>query len=400
MMHHVFLSYSRKDMPFMKRIQTDLERAKLVVWTDEQLEPGTTSWQLAIEQAIRNTACVMCIFSPDSAQSQWVREELNYARLNNIQIIPLLARGDEKTAIPFGFSSLQWVDIRNRSAYLSNMKTIIVDLQKRFANLPLSPIDMRRNQNTITGLGRNYPSNSNPSLFRGVLPDPFEWCEIVAGVTEVDNVKQDVDFFYMAKYPVTVAQFDAFVHDDNGYHNPEWWNFSAEATQWREKNPEPIEPIFTEDTVPRAEITWFEAIAFCRWLETISRSPHQITLPTEWQWQRAAQGNDKRLYPWGNEYAKNRCNTLKSGLNRPTPVTTYAGGLSPYKVADMCGNVAEWCLNDFVMFSSDINGDAPRVLRGGAYDSGRSFAQVVIRNYAKPDWQSQTIGFRIVAIPN
>lgn len=400
MMHHVFLSYSRKDMLFMKRIQTDLERANLVVWTDEQLEPGTTSWQLAIEQAIRNTACVMCIFSPDSAQSQWVREELNYARLNNIQIMPLLARGDEQSAVPFGFSSLQWVDIRNRSAYLSNMKTVIIDLQKRFANVPLSPTDTNRNQSTVTGLGNNYPSNSNPSLFRGLLPEPFEWCEVVAGVTEVDNVKHDVEFFYMAKYPVTVAQYGAFISADDGYFNPDWWNFSSEATQWREKNSELVEPVFTEDTIPRAEITWFEAIAFCRWLEKTGRSPHQITLPTEWQWQRAAQGDDNRLYPWGNEYAKNRCNTLKSGLNRPTPVTTYAGGLSPYKVSDMCGNIAEWCLNDFMMFSSDIKGDAPRVLRGGAYDSGRSFAQVVVRNYSKPDRQSQTVGFRIVAIPN
>ena len=41
----------------------------------------------------------------------------------------------------------------------------------------------------------------------------------------------------------------------------------------------------------------------------------------------------------------------------------------------------------------------PRVVRGGAYDSGRSFAQLVVRNYANPDLQSQTIGFRIAAIP-
>lgn len=400
MMHHVFLSYSRKDMPFMKRIQTDLQRAKLVVWTDEQLEPGTISWQLAIEQAIRNTACVMCIFSPDSANSQWVREELNYARLNGIQIIPLLARGDERTAVPFGFSSLQWVDIRNRDAYLANMKSIVVDLQKRFANVPLSPVDASKNTSTISGLGNNYPATSKPPAFRGLLPDPFEWCDVATGTTEVDNVKQDVESFYIAKYPVTVAQYNAFITAEDGYSDSSWWDFSDEAISWREQNPETIEPIFKEDSVPRAEVTWFEAIAFCRWLEKTSRSAHTITLPAEWQWQRAAQGDDNRLYPWGNEYAKNRCNTLKSGLNRPTPVTTYVGGVSQFNVMDMCGNVAEWCLNDYMMFSTALTGDAPRVVRGGAYDSGRSFAQVVIRNYAKPDLHSQTIGFRIAAIPS
>lgn len=399
MMHHVFLSYSRKDMPFMQRIQTDLQRAKLAVWTDEQLEPGTTSWQLSIEQAIRNAGCVMCIFSPDAANSQWVREELNYARMMNIQIIPLLARGDPTSAIPFGFSSLQWVDIRNRAFYLNNMKALIIDLQKRYAHVPLSNADMNKSVSTVTGLGTNYPQNSAPSLFRGILPEPFDWCDIPTGQTIVDGVKQDVEFFYLSKYPITVSQFKAFTEDENGYQDVRWWQFSDEALRWFQDN-NLADPIFKENDVPRAEICWFEAMAFCTWLEATGRSPHKITLPTEAQWQRAAQGDDNRLYPWGNEYAKNRCNTLRSALNRTTPVTTYPGGVSPFSVFDMCGNVAEWCLNDYTMFSSDIAGNAPRVVRGGAYDSGRSFAQIIIRNYANPDVQSQTIGFRIVAIPN
>ncbi|MGJ3238886.1 MAG: SUMF1/EgtB/PvdO family nonheme iron enzyme [Anaerolineae bacterium] len=400
MMHHVFLSYSRKDLPFMKRIQTDLQRAKLAVWSDEQLEPGTTSWQLAIEQAIRNAGCVMCIFSPDAANSQWVREELNYARMMNIQIIPLLARGDARVSIPFGYSSLQWVDIRKRDFYLTNMKAVILDLQKRFANVPLSPVDVSTTTVTVPGLGTNYPQTVMPNRFLELLPEPFEWCEIASGETSIDGVKQDVDFFYLAKYPITVAQFDTFVCAEDGYHNPTWWDFSDEAQDWFERNQAPTDPIFKETMVPRAEVNWFEAMAFCRWLEHVGRSPHTLILPTEAQWQRAAQGDDGRLYPWGDEYAKNRCNTLRSALNRPTPVTTYPGGVSPFNVYDMCGNVSEWCLNDYTMFSTDITGDAPRVLRGGAYDSGRSFAQVIVRNYANPDLQSQTIGFRIAAIPD
>ncbi|MEM9950582.1 MAG: SUMF1/EgtB/PvdO family nonheme iron enzyme [Chloroflexota bacterium] len=400
MMHHVFLSYSHHDTPFMKRIRTDLQRAKLAVWTDEQLTQGTTAWQIAVEQAIRNAGCVMCIFSPDAANSEWVREELNYARMMNIQIIPLLARGDEVSSVPFGFSAMQWLDIRNKRAYLSNMKTLIIDLQKRYAHIPLSQIDVSTSTATVPGLGSNYPLPNAPSTFVGLLPSPFEWCDIAGGQTIVDGVKQDVDFYYLSKYPVTVAQFEAFIKDDNGYHNPQWWQFSDEAMTWFEQQDELIDPIFREATVPRAEVCWFEAIAFCRWLGKTGRSPHRITLPTEAQWQRAAQGDDNRLYPWGNDYAKNRCNTLRSGLNRTTPVTTYPGGVSPYNVFDMCGNVSEWCLNDYTMFSSDISGNAPRVLRGGAYDSGRSFAQVIVRNYANPDYQSQTIGFRLASIPN
>lgn len=400
MIHHVFLSYSRKDLAFMKRIQTDLQRAGLVVWTDEQLEPGTTSWQVAIEKAIRNAGCVMCIFSPDSANSQWVREELNYARLNNIQIMPLLARGDEQSSIPFGYSTSQWIDIRNRDAYMNNMKRLVIELQKRFANVPLSPMDINPTRSSIAGLGNNYPTSVQPDNFVGLLPDPFEWCEVSTGNVVVDGVNQNVEYFYIAKYPITVAQFDVFLQSENGYSNPEWWTFSEEVEQWFLTEQQVTTPVFKENDIPRAEVCWYEALAFCNWLQTTGRSQHKIKLPTEWQWQRAAQSNDNRLYPWGNHYAKNRCNTLKSGINRPTPVTTYPGGQSPFGTFDMCGNISEWCLNDYTMFSSDVTGDAPRVVKGGAYDSGRSFAQVIVRNYAKPDLQSQTIGFRIAAIPN
>ncbi|MEO1162173.1 MAG: SUMF1/EgtB/PvdO family nonheme iron enzyme [Chloroflexota bacterium] len=396
MMHHVFISYSHEDRLFMQRVQTDLQKAGLVVWTDEQLQPGTTDWQIAIEQAIRNTGCVMCIFSPDAAQSQWVREELNYARLNKIQILPLLARGDETTSVPFGFSALQWVDIRNRDAYINNMKRLLIELKKRYANVPLSPQNPRTTA-TVPGLGSNYPAPTTPPKFAGILPKPFAWCEIPTGVTKVDGVKHDVDFFYMSKYPITVAQYAVFAKADDGYRNDTWWQFSEHGQQWHAEHPEPDILIFSEDAIPRAQVSWYEAIAFCKWLQQKGRSPHTLTLPTEWQWQRAAQGDDERLYPWGDRYQKNRCNTLKSAINRPTPVETYPGGKSPYDVYDMCGNVSEWCLNDYTMFSSDVTTEAPRVLRGGAYDSGRSFAQVVIRNYANPDQQSQTVGFRIVA---
>lgn len=398
MMHHVFISYSHQDALFMQRIQTDLQRAGLVVWTDEALEQGTTAWQIAIEQAIRNTGCVMSIFSPDAAQSQWVREALNYARLNNIRIIPLLARGDESDAIPFGFSSQPWVDIRNREAYVTNMKRVLVDLKKRFADVPLSPANTVTH--TVPGLMNNYPAPLTPPKFNSLLPQPFAWCEVRAGKTIVDGVKQDVDFYYISKYPVTVQQFAAFEQAEDGYSNDVWWQFSSAAQQWHADNSSPEIPIFREDDVPRTHVNWYEALAFCRWLQKSGRSPHPISLPTEWQWQRAAQGDDQRAYPWGNQYAKNRCNTLKSGINRPTPVETYPGGKSPFDVFDMCGNVSEWCLNDYTMFSSDLSLEAPRVLRGGAYDSGRSFAQVIVRNFANPDFQSQTVGFRIAALPD
>lgn len=99
-----------------------------------------------------------------------------------------------------------------------------------------------------------------------------------------------------------------------------------------------------------------------------------IMLPTEAQWQYAAQGDDGRTYPWGNDWDCKRCNNSVSpcSSNVTTPVTQYEGrnkGDSPFDVVDMAGNVWEWCLTDYEKQTDDINSTAnSRVLRGGSWD--------------------------------
>jgi formylglycine-generating enzyme required for sulfatase activity len=102
---------------------------------------------------------------------------------------------------------------------------------------------------------------------------------------------------------------------------------------------------------------------------------YEVTLPTEQQWQRAAQGDDGRTYPWGNNWDCQRCNNSVKPCNsdRTTPVTYYEGrdkGDSPFGVVDMAGNVWEWCLNDYNTGSVDININSLRVLRGGSWGDG------------------------------
>ncbi len=109
---HVFLSYSHVDRAHMTRLRDDLAEERLMVWTDEALTPGTASWQIAIENAIENAGCLVVLLSPEAKKSEWVRAELDHARLHKISVFPVLARGDEASAVPFGFTSAQWTDIR------------------------------------------------------------------------------------------------------------------------------------------------------------------------------------------------------------------------------------------------------------------------------------------------
>ncbi|HRF95579.1 MAG TPA: toll/interleukin-1 receptor domain-containing protein, partial [Aggregatilineales bacterium] len=61
--HHVFLSYSRKDTAMMNRVRDNLRASGLTVWTDEGLEAGTPSWTRDIDNAIRNTGCLVVLLS-------------------------------------------------------------------------------------------------------------------------------------------------------------------------------------------------------------------------------------------------------------------------------------------------------------------------------------------------
>lgn len=116
-MPHVFISYSREDKATMRRIKRTLIESGLEVWTDEGIEEGTPNWQLAIEKAIEEAECLICILTPTSKRSSWVREELMYATLYEKQIYMLHAEGDYKRVAILGFTVVQLIDLRDNDFY-------------------------------------------------------------------------------------------------------------------------------------------------------------------------------------------------------------------------------------------------------------------------------------------
>ncbi|HRF97639.1 MAG TPA: SUMF1/EgtB/PvdO family nonheme iron enzyme, partial [Aggregatilineales bacterium] len=115
------------------------------------------------------------------------------------------------------------------------------------------------------------------------------------------NTTVDVPEFYMAKYPITNKQYAEFV--DDGGTKPYYWDDS----NWN------------GDNYPVVAMTWYEAVKFCQWLS--NKMGENIMLPTDAMWQRAAQGDDNRLYTWGNNWNANLCNNNvdKIGVGKTTP---------------------------------------------------------------------------------
>ena len=131
MAYDVFLSYSRRDSPMFERVRDTLCAVGLIVWTDENLKPGTPSWKNAIEKAIEQASCLVVLLSPDSKDSVWVERELEYASSHNIPIFPLLIRGTEKTAVPFELGNIQRADIRHD--YAGGMRALVTGIGQQLA---------------------------------------------------------------------------------------------------------------------------------------------------------------------------------------------------------------------------------------------------------------------------
>jgi formylglycine-generating enzyme required for sulfatase activity len=226
----------------------------------------------------------------------------------------------------------------------------------------------------------------------------LEWCEIPAGSVTIEGVLCAVPKFYLAKYPLTYAQYEMFV-SDKGYAVRAYWTDAGWA--WKGAR---MQPAFWQDCEwhrgdhPVNGVTWYESYAFTQWHS--AKTNRHITLPTECQWQRAVQGDDGREYPWGNGFQAARCNTTESALGKTTPVMQYPNGASPFGVLDMSGNVWEWCLSNWTaryQMPEDIanEGTQVRVQRGGAFDFGPKDALAASRDGTNPSNHRSHDGFRI-----
>lgn len=241
---------------------------------------------------------------------------------------------------------------------------------------------------------------------KDILGSPFEWCDVPAGKVMIKDGSSyyhipgssggtfDVPKLKIAKYPITNNQFAKFVDSEDGYCKPEWWDYSPYAQKWRSENHTPKETSFPGDNLPRTTVCWYEAVAFCRWLSR--KSKFNIGLPTEEEWQRAAQGDDALIFPWGNEYDNTKCCHNATSV---VAVTDYAESASPFGLLHTSGNVLEWCVTDWKYGRKKLGSNILRVVRGGSwYSSDNKELETNFRFMNYPDFRSDNRGFRIALL--
>ena len=245
------------------------------------------------------------------------------------------------------------------------------------------------------------------------LPD-ISWLQVPGGVVQIERAREfKVEPLYMAKYPITYQQYQAFIDDPEGFLNPSWWE---ELTADKDHKAAPGEQRFKLGNNPRENGSWFDAVAFCRWLtdrikrgkvgsyenkeiqNLITDQGWEIRLPTEWEWQMAATGGKPDCkFPWGLDWEDSRAHTKHNQLNKSMAVGMYPLGSSPVGAMDLSGNVWEWCLNSYEAPENiDLSRTDRRVLRGGSWYHWGSYAHTDMRSRYYPDHRYNAGGFRVV----
>lgn len=204
----------------------------------------------------------------------------------------------------------------------------------------------------------------------------------------------DLPRFFIARFETTVAQYTAFVR----------------ASGRRLADPRAVR---APPSHPVAFVAWTEAVAYARWLDAALRSSSatpapladlladgwHVSLPTEAQWEKAARGDDARIYPWGDEPSPERANFRARST---APVGSLACPECPWGLADLAGNVWEWTRSPYQPYPYDegddresVAAEALWVMRGGSFQDPEQLIRAANRGGADPGARRSFIGFRV-----
>jgi len=180
--------------------------------------------------------------------------------------------------------------------------------------------------------------------------------------------------FYIGKYPVTQAQWQAVMGDNPSY--------------------------FKGENLPVEQVSWHDAQEYINRLNAATGKKYR--LPTEAEWEYAARGGNKSQgykYSGSNSIGNVAWYGDNSGNTTHAVGTKQANELGIY---DMSGNVWEWCQDWYESYSSSAqtNPTGPswgsyRVFRGGSWDFNAQYCRVSFRDGIYPDDRFDDVGFRV-----
>jgi formylglycine-generating enzyme required for sulfatase activity len=281
---------------------------------------------------------------------------------------------------------------------LARVQTRLIDL---ITHDKLPPRERASAGNTLARLGDPRPEVTTIDAMQfGYVPPG----EFIMGDDKGERININYGY-WIARYPITNAQFKLFV-DEGGYGQADYWREAAAHGWWNAGKfkgrfddeprdcPYDFGEPFNLSNHPVVGVSWHEALAFTHWLTDRLRARgvlgprQQVRLPNEIEWEKAARGGlqipqtpviasifsrsnpvhdereiasshttllamtsdmrrqanplPQRVYPWGNDPDPNRANYDQTNVNATSAVGCFSSGRSAYGCEEMSGNVWEW----------------------------------------------------------
>ncbi len=432
--HDVFISYSSKNKAAADATCHILENNSIKCWMAPRDIPAGSEYGDLIDKAIKTSKVVVVVFSQTAAESQWVKGELNIAFEEQKVIIPY--RIDQT---PFSgqnrviLNQKHWIDAF--PDYQTKFQDLVDAVNSALGNHCVDPhVDAQsrtsktvwfkeHKRHLLYGImaialvaivcclvichTNKFTYNKNGLILKDIenldesqklmLTEILDNMVFVEGgnymmgndynnldyLTSLDSLsvnphKVNLDSYYISKFEVTQAQWRAFA------------NVAGCYLELGEKS-------------AIDNISWEEAKAFAETLSNITGL--NISLPTEAQWEYAAKGGRKsKHYPFSgfedglNHYAWSIADGINSGADVGVKLPNELG------LYDMTGNVSEWCLDDFVLYSPlqsenpNIEiGNKKKIFRGGDFRTPNIMDMKTSSRYYAPAFSKREgTGLRLV----
>ena len=361
----IFISHAHQDAEVAQRLAHDLEANGYDIWiAPDSIRPGE-KWVEAINRGLEESGIFVLLLSPDAVASRWVQMETNvaisYTHEDEMALYPLMLKTCRLSGL---WRAFQYISLRE--GYDRGFNQLLGELGFRGGKDVVAEI--KEEAKTVS---KSAPAQQrfigNPD--RWIHPKTgIEMVRVSAGEYFYQYNERLLEEFWIAKTPITNAEYAIFIKD-TGYEAPNHWENNTFPTKIADH--------------PVVNVTWHDAKEYADWAG--------LELPTDEMWEIAAQGTDGRMYPWGEKWQDNHCNTKEARIGSTTPVGQFSPrGDSPWGCVDMSGNVWEWTNSVYY----DKN---ERVIRGSSWKSNaRNFARTTYQGHAFRDFGEIDRGFRVV----
>jgi hypothetical protein len=121
----VFISYSRKDKEFVRRLDEELKRRDREAWVDWEGIPPGDKWEKTIYGAIEATHTFIFVLTPDSIASDVCGKEIAHAAANNKHLVPIVHRDVADDTVPKSLGGLNWIFFRDTDDFEKATDTLI-----------------------------------------------------------------------------------------------------------------------------------------------------------------------------------------------------------------------------------------------------------------------------------